>query len=151
MRERFLAIHVLAQPHSRDGRCRVRVVGRRNHDGVNPRVELVEQLAEIVVFLGFLELCGRRVQPCLIDVADGDNPAVVPSLFGVSLALAADADARNIQGLIRSYSAGPASSAPGKDAEAPTDAPNKNDRRSVIMLMSMAPGNDLEDFRPQRR
>ena len=61
--QRLLAVDVLALLHGRDGRDRVVMVGRGDHHGVDPLVQLVEHLAEVAEPLGLgivLEAPGRR-------------------------------------------------------------------------------------------
>ena len=115
--QRLLAVHVLAHPHGRHGRDGVRVVGRRDDHGIQPRAQLVEQLAEVVVLLGLLVLLGLGVQPLLVDVAERDDPAVVGRLVRVAAPLAAHPDAGDVQGLVRPDAPRPAPTPLREDAE----------------------------------
>ena len=130
VRQRLLAIDVLAQTHGRHRGRGVRMVGRRDDDGVDLGIELMQQLAIVVVLLGFLVLRGHRVQALLVDVAHRHDPAVTRRLLGVALAFAADADAGDIQRLVRPDTPGPAPAALGKNAEARDRRP-KQERPTV--------------------
>ena len=80
MRQRLLALHVLAQLHRGERDGGVHVVGSRDDHRVE-RPRLVEQLAEVGVLLGVgilfrgLPQVGFR----LIDVAQGDHLDAVRS------------------------------------------------------------------------
>ncbi len=93
VRQRLLAVDVLAGLAGQDGRDRVPVVGRGDHDGVD--ILAVEHLAEIVV--GLRLAVGRRLGPPqmrLVHVADRRDPDVRKALedFEQAGPHAADAD-----------------------------------------------------------
>ena len=75
MRERLLAIHMLAQPHGHHRRRRMMMVGSGNNHGVDLRPEILEQLAIIEVLLRILELLEVLATAPLIDVANRDDLA----------------------------------------------------------------------------
>ena len=73
--ERLLAVDVLAVRQRQVGRERVRVLGRRDHDGVEG-VRLVEHAPEVVELLRLREPLGRGVHRVLVHVAEDDDVLV---------------------------------------------------------------------------
>ena len=101
MRQRLLAVDVLAHLHGHDGGRGVRVVGRADRHGVDLLAHLVEHLAVVDVTFwpsGTSRAC--RLASVLVDVAEGDDVAEVAGLVDVAGALAADADAGDVQLLV---------------------------------------------------
>ena len=96
VRQRLLAVDVLAHLHGHDRGRGVRVVGRADGDGVDLLAHLREHLAEVVVLLGVGEARRLGVQRVVVDVAEGDDVAVLAGLAAVAAALAADADAGDV-------------------------------------------------------
>ena len=117
VRQRLLAVDVLAQPHGRHRRRRMVMVGRRDDHGVDGRPELIQQLSIIEEPLGFLELRGLRIEPLLIDVAHAHDPPVMTGLLAVAAALTPDPDASDVQHLVRPHPTGPAMPALGENAK----------------------------------
>src|SRR5262249_41731687 len=68
--------------------------------GIDLLVHLFQHLAEIVVLFRLRELLGHPLHHVVVHVADGDDISDLPGLFGVALALAADADAGEVDLLI---------------------------------------------------
>ena len=88
VRQRLLAVAVLAHPHRHRGGRRVDMIGRTHHDGVDLAVHLLEHLAEVAIPLGLGELLHRRLAAPVVDVAEGhdilagavaDVPTTLPS------------------------------------------------------------------------
>ena len=130
---------MLAQAHRHHRGRGVSVIGRRDDHRVDLRVELVQQLAKVVVLLGFLLLPGHLVQTFLVDVAHRDDPAHPCGVLGVALPL----PPTPMQAMFR-VSFGPTPHARlllpwTKTPKPATEAPNKNDRRFVVMFISDAP------------
>lgn len=95
MSERFLAINVLAEFDGGHRNERVKMIGRRDHDGVDVFLFL-QHFAEIGVDFGFgifFESVGRMRG---IYVAQSDN-VFAAELFEIDTALAADADAGDVE------------------------------------------------------
>jgi len=103
MRERLLAIHVLAHPHGHHRRWSVMVVGRGNDHGVNLRPEFLEQLAIIVIAPGILELLEVLPTAPLVDVANRDDLPQLPRVPRVALPLPSDPNAGDVQHLVRPH------------------------------------------------
>src|SRR5262249_9761899 len=107
--ERLLAVDVLAHPDGLDAGRGVHVVGRADGYRVDLVAELLEHLAVVVERLGLGEallLLGERM---VVDVAESDDGAEVAGLIDVAGALAADADAGELQlavGLVGSAGGG---------------------------------------------
>ena len=80
--ERFLAINVFAHPHGHDAGEAMAVVGRRNRDGVNGLVHLLEHLPKVPVEFGLREILGLAVQGALVHVTQG---YYVAAQFGCAL------------------------------------------------------------------
>ncbi len=91
--KRLLDEGVLAHPHGHRPGGGVGVVGRADGDGVDLVAHLLEHLAVVDVLLGVGELGRHLVELGLVDVAEGDDLAVLAGVVGVALPLAADADA----------------------------------------------------------
>ncbi len=114
VRQRLLAVDVLAHVHRHQAGRRVRVVRRADGDGVDLLAHLVEHLAVVEVrfrvvlslprprldLFGVAQVFQGVVEMVLVDVADGDNVAEFAGLGNVAVALAADADAGNADGFI---------------------------------------------------
>ena len=79
----------------------VAVVGGADGHGVDVPGHLVVHLAEVVELLGRRELLGLLVERPLVDVAEGDDLAELARLVDVAAPLAADADAGELQRLVR--------------------------------------------------
>ena len=73
MRERLLAVDVLAQVERGLGDHGVRMVGRRDDHGVDPIANLVEHPAEVVERLRLGMALGGLAQAVLVNVAEGDD------------------------------------------------------------------------------
>src|SRR5262249_50211439 len=95
--QRLLAVDVLLELDGHHAGRGVRVVGSGDGDGVDGLAHLVEQLAEVGELRRLGEGLGHGIEPALVDVADGDDIADVAGVLGVALALAADADAGDVQ------------------------------------------------------
>ncbi len=90
-RQRLLAVDVLARPHGVDADLGVPVVGRADDDGVD--ILAIEELAVVLVDVG-LPLADATVGlgllgVALVDVADGQEVAVLGGPAGVARTLAA--------------------------------------------------------------
>src|SRR5271165_6686398 len=103
MRERLLAIHMLAQPHGHYRRRRVMMVGSGNNHGVDLRPEILEQLAIIEISFRILERLEALATAPLIDVANRDDLAEVRRLLRIPLPLPPDPNAGDIQHLVRPH------------------------------------------------
>ncbi len=81
---------------------RVVVVGRADGHGVDALAHLVEHLAVVVVLLGVRDTSARPAfERVLVDVADGDDVAEAGGVARVAVALAAHADAGEVDPLVR--------------------------------------------------
>ena len=102
VRERLLAVDVLARAdrgHRGDG---VDVVGRADGDGVDVLGLLVEQLAEVLVAPGLGKGLEEPAARVVVDVAEGDDVRAVLGVGGdVAAAHAAGADPRDVDPLAR--------------------------------------------------
>ena len=103
--QRFLAETVLAHLHRANGGDPVVMVRSRNRHRVNAVVHVLEHPPVIPVLLDFrklvLKLPGLPGQPVPVHVADGHNVAAASRrVAAVFLALAADADAGDVDALI---------------------------------------------------
>ena len=96
VRERLLAVAVLAQLHGHDGRRGVGMVRRADHHRVDLAVHLVQHLAEVLVPLGRRELLKCLGRVGVIDVAQGHEVFTGHALDIVAPA-SGDADAGDIQ------------------------------------------------------
>ena len=101
MRQRLLAVHVLAEPHGGDAGHGVRVIRRAHDHRVDLFVHLIQQFAEVVVRLGAWKLLGFLAQPPGVDVAQGHDIRELRDLIRVTRSLAADADAGDVDLLVR--------------------------------------------------
>ena len=139
MGQRLFAIDVEPapqRPHDGNG---VRVVGRRDDDGVEVLL-LVEQLAEVDVGLGLRKALGHLAQVQRVDVAQGDD-VLAGQVVDVVGPLVGHADAGQVQLFV-----GPAcrqrrsrpSSVPADRVAVPARiACRKNSRRSRCSNMDM--------------
>ena len=94
LRERLLAVDVLAQVHRRHGCGAVQVVRSGNRDRIDGLVHFREHLAEIDEFPGLGKLFRLFVEHAGIDIANGHD--VAPALCGfvhIAVTLSAHADA----------------------------------------------------------
>src|SRR5262249_25579735 len=98
--------------------------------GVQSVAELVEQLPVIIVDPGLLVPLGHRAQTDLVDIAERDNLAMPRGVSRVTLALAANADASDVQRVVRSDAASQAVAVRDQDSEARDRSP-KQERPSV--------------------
>ena len=130
VRQRLLAIDVLAHPHGGHGGRRMVMVGRGDDHGVDLRALLLEQPAIVGVALGVLELLEVLSGPLLIDVADRDDLAEVRHVLGVALPLASHADAGEVQHLVGPDATRPAMPAIGEHPE-PRDRGPVQERSTI--------------------
>ena len=101
MRQRFLAVHVLAQRHGHYGRGGMRVVRSADGDRVDALFPF-QHHAEIGVTLGFRKLGKRAVRPALVDVAQRhERAAGCGDVFHLAGAFAADTDSGDIETLVQ--------------------------------------------------
>ena len=85
MRERLLAMHVLAHLHRLRGHHRVVVIGHADRHGVDAVAHLVEHLAEVgEVVLGLVGLV-HAFEDRRIDVAQRDRSCRSFDMFATSL------------------------------------------------------------------
>ena len=91
--QRLLAEAVLAHPHGHHAGRGMRVVGRADRHGVDLVAQLLEHLAVVEVLLRLGEVFRHLVEDVLVDVAEGDDLAVLAGVVGVAVTFAADSDA----------------------------------------------------------
>lgn len=101
LRERFLAKTMFAQPHRADRGAAVVMVRSRNRNGVDILVYFFEHLPVVAKQFGIGELLSFLVQRVLIDIAQGDDIAVLAGGGAIAVAFAADADARHVDSFVR--------------------------------------------------
>ena len=134
--QRLLAEAVLAHAHGHHAGRGVRVVGRADGHGVDLVAQLLEHLAVVEVLLRLGVLFPHLLELMLVDVAEGDDLAVLAGVVGVALTLAADADAREADFLIRRRrrsEPAEADAAPSRNGPVPASAVClKNSRRSMV-------------------
>ena len=92
--QRLLAEAVLAHPHGHHAGRGVGVVGRADRHRVDLVAHLLEHLAVVEVLLRLGVLFTHLVEDFAVDVAQGDDLTVSAGVVGVTVSLAADADAR---------------------------------------------------------
>jgi hypothetical protein len=97
----LLAIYMLTHPHcpQRCG-CMVMVGGTDNH-GIDFVTHLIQQRTVVNVLLRVGELLCFLIEPHLVDITDGNYVAKLSGLIDIATTFAADADAGNVQLLIR--------------------------------------------------
>ena len=111
------------------------VVGRADGHGVDLVAELLEHLAVVVELLRLGILLAHLVEHVAVDVAEGDDLAVLAGVIGIAIALAADADAREADLLIgrRVERTGKGRGAAKRNVPVPATAVClKNSRRSMV-------------------
>ena len=88
VRERLLAIDMLAQPQRRRRSDRMCVVSSAHDNGIN--IFLYEQLAKIVVGLGSRVFFGCRRQEAVVNIAQGNDVLLVnaPNIFAGAMSCA---------------------------------------------------------------
>ncbi len=119
VRERLLAIDVLAGADGGHGGHGMDVVGRADADRVDVIGLLVEHDAEVFVAPGLGEIVKRAGSPLFVDVAEGDDVGAVLGVGGdVAAAHAAGADAGQVDTLAGRNEAGPAEHVPRHDQQA---------------------------------
>ena len=94
--ERLLAMDVLAHPHRLGGHHRVVVVGDAHRHRVDAVAELVEHVAVVGELVVDLVDLGHAVEERGVDVAEGEDLSMPRHILHVALALAADADATDL-------------------------------------------------------
>ena len=156
MADRLLDVDVLARLAGPDRHERVPVIGRRNRHGVD--IPIVEDATEIRLRLRIpapplLHEGQRRFEMPLVDVHDvgdadvGDAGQVLvvilaPAAGGpgrMPLVVAADADDRDVDGLVRALRARPRA---GNAAANPTVAAAVFDRNKRRFIMAVSPFRD---------
>ena len=110
MRQRLLAIHVLAQLHRHHRGGRVAVVGRADHDGVDI-LSLVEHLAKVAIARGLGIRLERLGGAALIDVAQRHD-VLAGNVRQVAGSLAAGADDGDVQRFAGRLRFGPRTAGP---------------------------------------
>ena len=105
VRQRLLHVDVLAEFHRHVGRGGVGVVRGGDGAGVYLVAHLVEHVAVVAVHLGVLETLHGRPGAVPVHVAQGHD-VLVAALGDVAAALAARADARDVELLVRRDLAG---------------------------------------------
>ena len=76
VRQRLLAVAVLAQLHGHHAGRRVRVIRRADHDCIDLCMHFVQHPAEVLVAFGLRELLEVLRGPCFVHVAQGDEVLV---------------------------------------------------------------------------
>ena len=130
VRQRLLAIDVLAganRGHRGDG---VNVVGRADRDRVDVLGLLVEHHAKILVAPRLGNAANEPAPRGVVDVAQGDDVGAVLGVRGdVAAAHAPGADPRHVDALARRHKAGAAQHVPGHDGEAQSRAGTGRQKR----------------------
>src|SRR5262249_24106517 len=101
VRQRLLAVDMLAGADRQQRRQGMMMIGRRDGDGIDLLADLVEELAVVVELPGLWPGCGAFAKPVLVDVAQRDDLHQRPGLLDVAGALAPDADARDAEPTVR--------------------------------------------------
>ena len=119
VRERFLAVNVLAGADGRHRSDGMHVVRRADRDGVDVLCLLVEHEAEILVSPRFGKRLKRAGGAFVVDVAQGDDVGPQARDGGdIAAAHAAGADSGDVHSLARCDEAGAAQDVAGHDREA---------------------------------
>ena len=132
VRERLLAVDVLAGADGRHRRDGVNVVGRADRDGVDVFGFLVDHLAEIFVAPRLGKCAERPGGALVVDVAQGDDVGSEPGHGGdVASAHAAGADSADIDSLARRDEARPAQHVARDDHEVEGEPAGRGQERAT--------------------
>ena len=132
-RKRFFAVNMLAAFHGRDGGNGMGVIGRGDENGVDLLFHFVEHFAEILIAFGSGMFLVDVTGAFEIDVAEGDEVvAHVGKSVEAAAALAADADARDVEFAVRLVSEG--EFAVAQNEEAGTGCGGFGKKRAAIKL-----------------
>ena len=106
VRQRLLTIDVLAHLHRHDAGRRMRVIRSAHGHRVDVLIHLLQHFAKIVVFLGVREFASLRLQMMVVDIAQGDDVAVIAGLVGVTVPFASHSDAGDVDFFVGRFAVG---------------------------------------------